>query len=70
MNKQIVAVFLTLLMIGTIFVISPNKLKVQASSGGGNGFVLDHVYIYNKTKVLSKKGSILYKIIFENHSEG
>ena len=54
MNKQIVAVFLTLLMIGTIFVISPNKLKVQASSGGGNGFVLDHVYIYNKTKVLSK----------------
>jgi len=54
MNKQIVAIFMTLLMIGTIFVISPNKLKVQASSGGGNGFVLDHVYIYNKTKVLSK----------------
>jgi len=53
MNKQIVAIFITLLMIGTIFVISPNELKVQASSGGGNGFVLDYTYVFNKTFALS-----------------
>ena len=50
MNKQIVAIFLTLLMIGTIFVIAPSDLQVDASGGGGdNGFELNESYIREKT---------------------
>ena len=33
MKKQIVAIFLTLVMIGTIFVIAPRDLQVEASGG-------------------------------------
>jgi len=54
MNKQIVAIFLTLLMIGTIFIIAPSDLQVGASGGGGdNGFGLNGTYIKEKTELLS-----------------
>ena len=55
MNKQIVAIFMTLLMIGTIFVIIPSDLQVEASGGGGdgNGIGLNCSYIYDKTYELS-----------------
>jgi len=55
MKKQIVAIFLTLVVIGTIFVIAPSDLQVEASGGGGdNGIGLDYEYIINKTENLSK----------------
>lgn len=54
MNKQIVAIFLTLMMIGTIFVIAPSDLQVGASGGGGdNGIGLNYSYIKEKTEELS-----------------
>ncbi|MCX6664320.1 MAG: hypothetical protein NTZ75_08755 [Euryarchaeota archaeon] len=36
MKKQITAIFLMLVMIGTTFIIIPNEMKVQASTGGGS----------------------------------
>ncbi len=62
MNKQIVAIFLTLLMIGTIFVITPSDLQVGASGGGeDDGFGLDGDYIEEKTKYLSDIVKNLYE---------
>ena len=55
MNKRIFAIFMTLVMIGTIFVIAPSDLQVGASGGGGdNGFGLDYDYIRSKTENLSQ----------------
>jgi len=54
MNKQIVAIFLMLVMIGTIFVIAPSDLQVEASGGGGDkGIGLNYSYIEEKTLALS-----------------
>lgn len=56
MNKQIVAIFMTLVMIGTIFVIAPSDLQVEASGGGGGNTELDLGFIYNVTSELSDIG--------------
>ncbi|VVB59496.1 Peptidase family M28 [uncultured archaeon] len=63
MKKQLVAVFLTLVMIGTSVLIMPDDMNVQALSGGENGVGLDNDYIKDIAQELSN-------IVNENETYG